>query len=305
MRIGVTGASGLIGTALAQAARERGDSVIRFVRPGAETPESEVIRWNPATDDIDDRDLRRTGGLDAVVNLAGAGIADRRWSPARRAEITASRIRSTSLLVRAIGALPSGCPTVASGSAIGYYGSRGSEVLDEDSSAGTDFLAGVCSQWEHAAQPLKEFGTTVAYLRTGIVMSSRGGALKKQLPLFRFGLGGRLSTGRQWLSPISLHDEVRAILWAVDHRFEGPINLTAPNPLTNADFTAAVARKVHRPAHAPVPSLALQLALGRPLALEAVLASQRVVPRRLVDSGFAFQHPNISNILDWALDQER
>ncbi|HUV57688.1 MAG TPA: TIGR01777 family oxidoreductase [Acidimicrobiales bacterium] len=305
MRIGVTGSSGLIGSAFLQAAHERGDLIIRFVRPGADTPEGGVIRWNPATNDVDDADLRRTGGLDAVVNLAGAGIADRRWSRARRSEITSSRIKSTSLLANVIGALPSGCPMVVSGSAIGYYGSRGNEVLDEDSTPGTDFLADVCSQWEHAAQPLTKHGTVVAYLRTGIVMSSRGGALKKQLPLFRFGLGGRLSTGRQWLSPISLYDEVRAILWAIDHRLEGPINVTAPTPLTNADFTKALARKVHRPARAPVPTLALQLALGRPLALEAVLASQRVIPRRLIDSGFAFEHPNISDILDWTLDQER
>ncbi len=306
MRIGVTGSSGLIGTALIDALRERGDDVVRFVRPGASTGDSALaVRWDPATHDLDDGDLRKVGGLDAVVHLAGAGIADQRWSKTRRAEIANSRAQSTSLLVSAISALPSGCAFVASGSAIGYYGSRGDEILDESSSPGDDFLAGVCVQWEASAEPLRAIGTNVAYLRTGIVMSTRGGALAKQLPLFRLGLGGRLSSGRQWLSPISLDDEVRAILWLIEGRHDGPFNLTAPNPLTNADFTRTLARSLHRPAMAAVPSFALELALGRDLACDAVLASQRVLPQRLSELGFTFRHVDAAAILTWALQQRR
>lgn len=302
MRIGVTGSSGLIGTALVDALHERGDDVVRFVRPGSAMFEaSTAVRWNPATNDLDEGDLRLVGGLDAVVHLAGAGIADRRWSEARRAEIATSRAQSTSLLVSAVAAFPSGCAFVASGSAIGYYGSRGDEVLDESSAPGDDFLARVCVEWEASAAPLRAFGTSVAYLRTGIVMSRRGGALAKQLPLFRLGLGGRLSTGRQWVSPISLEDEVRAILWLLERRLDGPCNLTAPKPLTNADFTRTLARILHRPAMASVPAFALELALGRDLARDAVLASQRVLPHRLSEQGFTFHHPAAATILDWAL----
>lgn len=301
MRIGVTGSSGLIGTALVSALTERADEVVRFVRPGTSFDPEAVIRWNPATNDVDETDLQRVGGLDAVVHLAGAGIAERRWSEARQSEITVSRTKSTALLVSAIGALPSGCATVASGSAIGYYGSRSDEVLDETSSAGQDFLAGVCSAWEANAAPLRDLGTSVAYVRTGIVMSADGGALAKQLPLFRLGLGGRLSTGRQWLSPISLEDEVRAILWLIDHGADGPFNLTAPAPLTNADFTHTLARALHRPAVAVVPAFALELALGHDLAHEAVLASQRVLPRRLLEQGFTFRDPDAAAILARAL----
>jgi len=305
MRIGVTGSSGLIGTALVQAARERGDSVIRFVRPGTESPESEVIRWNPTADDVDEADLRKVGGLDAVVHLAGAGIADRRWNAERRKEILDSRTRSTELLSIAIAALPSGCPMVASGSAIGYYGSRGDEILAESSSTGSGFLADVCQKWERAADPLRDLGTKVSYLRTGIVMSSRGGALKKQIPLFRLGLGGPLSHGDQWMSPISLADEVRAILWIVDRNLDGPVNLTSPSPLTNRAFTKVLARQLHRPSVVSAPTPALRLMLGADLVDQVILASQRTIPTRLTESGFEFRHPNANAIVHWALTEER
>ena len=193
---------------------------------------------------------------------------------------------------------------VASGSAIGYYGSRGDEILTETSSSGDDFLAKVCLDWEHAAQPIAELGTAVSHLRTGIVMSSKGGALKRQLPLFRWGLGGRLGSGRQWLSPISLDDEVRAIMFLVDRGLPGAFNLTAPTPLTNKDFTAQLATALRRPAVAAVPSFALELALGRSLADEAVLASQRVLPERLLGEGFAFQHSDNTAIVQWVLSIE-
>jgi len=186
---------------------------------------------------------------------------------------------------------------VASASAVGYYGSRDDELLDETSVAGDDFLAGVCVGWEAAAAPLRDAGATVAYLRSGIVMSSRGGALERQLPLFKLGLGGHLANGQQWLSPISLHDEVRAILWIIDHRSAGPFNLVAPMPLTNRDFTRALGHALGRPAILRVPKRALKVVLGKELTTGAVLASQRVLPFALLKSGFKFKHPGATSIL--------
>ena len=302
MRVGVTGASGLIGSALAAALRARGDTVVTFVRDA--TRRDDAVRWDPSRGTVDEDDLRRSGPFDAVVHLAGAGIAERRWSVARRHEILESRTRSTSLLVAALTA--SGAPaTVASGSAIGYYGSRGDSLLDESSTSGDDFLADVCRQWEDAAAPLRAAGTAVAHLRTGIVQSTRGGALRRQLPLFRLGLGGRLGSGRQWMSPISIDDEVRAITWVIDRRLDGPVNLVAPEPLTNRDFTRALARATHRRAVAHVPAFALSLALGRDLTEGVVLASQRVLPRRLSESGFVFEAPDATTILASVLARGR
>jgi uncharacterized protein (TIGR01777 family) len=297
MRVGITGSSGLIGSALVTALRANGNDVVRFVRPTSASDGEPVIRWDPSRQVVDESDLRRVGGFDAVVHLAGAGIADRRWTTARKQEILTSRTNATSLLVSALGSIATGTPMFASGSAIGYYGSRGDEELDETSSPGGDFLAEVCASWEEAAAPIAQHGTVVASLRTGIVMSDRGGALKKQLPLFRLGLGGVLSNGRQWLSPISLNDEVRAILWVLDHRLAGPVNLVTPHPLTNADFTKSLARLVRRSAWVRVPALALKIALGDELATGAVLASQRVLPRVLLDSGFTFDNVDITSIL--------
>ena len=299
MRIGLTGASGFIGSALANALHERGDHVVRFIRPLAPVTSGDVVRWDPARNIIDDDDLARVGELDAVVHLAGAGIADKRWTAARKNEILLSRSRSTLLLVDALGS--NGTAFLASGSAIGFYGSRGDEVLDESSTRGDDFLAEVCSQWEDATMALSKKGTGVAHLRTGIVMSRTGGALKKQLPLFRIGAGGPLSSGRQWLSPISLVDEVRAILWIVDRRLTGPVNLTGPEPLRNRDFTKVLAQEIHRPALLRVPAFALKIALGTELATGAVLASQRVIPKVLTESGFSFSSPTTTEIIKSAL----
>jgi hypothetical protein len=304
VRVAVTGASGLIGWALASALEDRGDDVVRFVRPGTPgTPSTvgAVVRWDPTRQVVDEGDLARAGGFDGVVHLAGAGIGDRRWSARRREEILTSRTHSTSLLVEALGTMGSAPGVLASGSSVGFYGSRGDEILDEQSLQGTGFLAEVCGRWEAEAAPLAKAGTVVAALRTGIVMSASGGALKKQLPLFRMGLGGTLSTGRQWLSPISLRDEVRAILWVLDHSLGGPLNLVAPEPLSNRDFTKSLARQVHRPALARVPAVALRIALGSGITSEAVLASQRVVPTVLTDTGFQFTNSTIESILDAAI----
>lgn len=300
MRVGVTGSSGFIGSALVTALDERGDEVVRFVRPNSAHRSGEEVRWDPARGLVDEEDLRRVGRFDAVVNLAGAGIADRRWSNTRKAEILTSRTNATAMLIRVLGE-SSGTAFLANGSAVGVYGSRGDETLDESSSSGDDFLAHVCAEWEQATAPLERSGTTVAHLRTGIVMSSRGGMLKKQLPLFRLGLGGAMGTGRQWFSPISLRDEVRAIVWLLENRASGPFNLVAPAALTNRAFTEALAHQLRRPARLRIPSSALRVALGGQLVTGAVLASQRVVPAALLGSGFTFEHPDIESILSSAL----
>lgn len=299
MRIGVTGSSGFLGSTLVSALRERGDNVVRFVRPDSPRAEDEVVRWDPSRGLVDDGDVRRVGRFDAVVNLAGAGIADRRWSKTRKEVLRRSRTDATSLLVQLLGD-SSGTAFLASGSAVGVYGTRADEPVDESSKPGDDFLARLCTEWERATSPLEESGTTVAHVRTGIVMSSRGGALKKQLPLFRLGLGGELGSGRQWISPISLRDYVRAMLWLLDTPVSGPCNLVAPAPCSNHDLTRALAHEMHRPARLRVPQGVLRLALGSELVVGAVLASQRVVPRALLEGGFSFETPEIGSILSSA-----
>jgi uncharacterized protein (TIGR01777 family) len=300
VRVGVTGSTGFIGSAVVAALRERDDTVVRFVRPDSPRGTDEVIRWDPSRGLVDDGDLRRVGGFDAVVNLAGAGIADRRWTDQRKSEIRHSRTAAAALLAHVLGET-SATPFLASASAVGVYGSRGDEVLDEASTLGDDFLARVCIEWEGATSPCERVGTAVAHLRTGIVLSSRGGVLKKQLPLFRLGLGGCLGGGEQWMSPISLRDEVRAILWLIETRATGPFNLVAPAALSNRNLTQVLAHQLHRPARLRVPSSALRMALGSELVVGAVLASQRVVPTSLHDSGFNFEHADIESIVSAAL----
>jgi uncharacterized protein (TIGR01777 family) len=298
VRVGVTGSSGLIGRSLVAALEERGDEVVRFLRPTSSASGTSSIRWDPTRGDVDEDHLRRAA-LDAVVNLAGTGIGDRRWSPARKREILESRVAATSTLVRALASV--GVGHLVNASAIGWYGSRGDELLDETSMRGADFLSDVCHAWEDAAAPLADAGTTVTYLRTGIVLDAHGGALRQQLPLFRFGLGGRFGSGDQWMSPVSLADEVRAVLWLLDHRLSGPVNVVAPSPLTNRDFTQVLASALHRPALFTVPHVALGLVLGNEMADELVFASQRVVPSALQSSGFRFEHPDAASALAWAL----
>jgi uncharacterized protein len=305
VRVGVTGSTGFIGAALADELARRGDEVVRFVRPDTVEVSASVVRWDPRRGEVDDVALNRLGGFDAVVHLAGAGIGDHRWSEPRKDEILRSRTESTQLLVRALADSRVGTRHFASGSAIGYYGSRADEILDEHSPPGDDFLAGVCRAWEQSASPLASHGTTVSLLRTGIVLSPSGGALRRQLPLFRLGLGGVLGSGRQWLSPISLDDEVRAILWVIDHALSGPVNLVAPTPLTNARFTRELGRALGRPTFTRVPAVTLHLALGTEAADSLVLSSQRVAPRALEASGFSFAHPDAQSILGAVLTRPR
>lgn len=298
MRVLVTGSHGLIGGALVERLHGDGDDVVALVRPaspGHSTPPAAEssgratwVAWDPRREWIDEAGLDAAGPFDAVVHLAGAGIADRRWTPRRRGELVDTRVRATGLLVEALGRLHACPPVLVSGSAIGYYGERVADVLDEDSAPGTGFLAGLCRSWESEAQRLADRSRVVC-LRTGVVLSTRGGALAKQLPLFRLGLGGRLGDGRQFVSWITLRDEIAVIRRAMDDvRIVGPVNATAPTPVTNAELTAALARALRRPAILPVPRLVLEAALGADLVAEAVLASQRVQPARLSAAGHRF-----------------
>ncbi len=297
MRVVISGASGLIGASVVTALRARGDDVTPLVR---RTPAAGEARWDPAAGSIDTGALE---GADAVVHLAGAGIGDKRWSAARRHEILSSRVQSTSLLARTLARLGRPPSVLVSASAVGFYGDRGDEELTEESSPGSGFLAEVCRTWEDATEAADDAGIRVVRLRSGVVLSAHGGALARQLPLFRLGVGGRLGSGRQWLSWISLPDEVGAVLRALDDpALDGPVNATAPAPVTNRAFTAALGRVLHRPTVMAVPAFALRAALGADLASEMVLAGQRVVPAKLTATGFAFRHADVDTALAAVLD---
>ena len=298
MKIGITGSTGLIGTALIETLTAAGHQAVPFIRSKEAVNGS--VRWSPKDRVVNQDDITAVGGVDAVVHLAGAGIADKRWTSQRRREILESRVLGTETLAQWIAGTPEPPSVFLSGSAIGFYGNRGDDVLDEESDGGTGFLADVCRAWEAPAAAVTRSGVRVTVLRTGIVMSPRGGALKKQLPLFRAGLGGRLGSGRQWSSSISLRDTTAALLHLITHPVNGPVNLVAPEPARNRDVTSALAKAVHRPALFPVPPVALAFALGKDCAEEMLLASQRIVPRRLLESGFTFHDHTIEAIAEWA-----
>ncbi len=291
MRVAITGSSGLIGTALIEALRTGGHEPIP-VRRGPAGPGE--ISWDPVAGTIDPAQL---SGVDAVVHLAGAGIGDHRWTDDYKREIRESRTRTTNLISEAIAAADNGPRILLSGSAIGFYGSRGDEILDESSAAGSGFLAQICIDWEASTAVAMAAGVRVALLRTGIVLSPHGGALKKQLPLFRFGLGGKFGAGTQWQSWISIDDEVAAIVYLLEHEVDGPVNLTAPHPVTNAEFTKTLASVLKRPAILPVPSFGPKLLLGAELAQNLLFDGQRVVPAVLESSGYRFAHPDLETAL--------
>jgi len=284
MRIIVSGASGLIGSALVPHLASRGHDVVRLVRRSAGAGESQ---WNPARGEID---ANVVGTADAIIHLSGAGIGDKRWSNSYKREILDSRVKSTKLLASVIAGAAKRPGVFLSGSAIGYYGARGDETLDETSTAGDGFLADVCKQWEAAAIGA---GTRTVFLRTGIVLSPKGGALKKQLPLFKAGLGGRFGRGDQWQSWISITDEIRAIEFLLTSSITGPVNLTAPAPVTNVEFSRVLGNVLQRPAILPVPSIGPKLLLGGELADALLFTGQRVLPRTLSSAGFQFDHPTL------------
>ena len=298
MRILISGATGLIGSALRAALIRRGDEVVTLVRPRAHGVAGPTLSWDPAQRTINAAALDELGVVDAVVHLAGAGIADKRWTASRKAEIRDSRIDGTSTLASAVAEMATRPSALICGSAIGWYGSRGDEILDEGSSPGSGFLAEVCVAWEGAAHAATTAGIRTVFARTGIVLSTAGGALAKQLPLFRAGVGGKLGPGTQWTSWISLDDEVAALIALIDDpTISGVVNLTAPEPVRNAELTKAVGRAQHRPTVMAVPPFALKIALGAELVDEALLASQRVRPATLLNQGFVFAHATIDSAL--------
>jgi uncharacterized protein len=294
MKLVISGSSGLIGTALTGRLLASGHSVTRLVRAPRTSSEPDAVVWNPAEGTIDAAALHRCGPFDGVVHLAGAGIGDKRWSSARKDTILGSRIESTQLLVDALAALPSRPSVLISASAIGWYGVRGNESLTESSTAGTGFLADVCEAWEAAARPAADLGIRTVHLRSGVVLSRRGGALAKLVPLFRFGVGGRTGNGRQYRSWITLDDEVGVIeRCLVDDRLVGPVNATAPQPATDAELAKALGSALHRPSALPAPAAAVRLALGTEMADQLVLGGQRVLPAALEAVGYRFLHAEV------------
>ena len=290
--IAVSGATGLIGRALVARLRAHGHTVHRLVR-GARDATPSDIRWDPARGELDRAAL---AGVRAVVHLAGEPVAQR-WTPAVKAAIRDSRVQGTALLAKALAVMDAPPTVLLGGSAIGYYGDRGDDVLDESSTPGQDFLAEVTQAWEAAARPAADAGIRTVALRTGIVLDADGGALHKLLTPFRLGLGGPIGSGRQWMSWIALDDEVRAIehaLWT--ESLEGPVNLVSPNPVTNDEFASVLGRVLARPAILPVPGFALRLLYGE-MADATILAGQRVLPRALLASGFEFGAPTLEQAL--------
>jgi uncharacterized protein (TIGR01777 family) len=291
VKVLVSGSSGLIGSALVPALRQAGHQVVRLVRRRPEPPDE--FFWLPDAGQLDRSALE---GVDAVVHLAGETIG-KRWTSSAKERIRASRIEGARLLTEAMREMGTPPRVFVSASAVGYYGDRGSEILDENEAPGRGFLAEVCKDWEAATRPAVERGVRVVNARTGIVLSGRGGALKAMLPLFQLGLGGVLGDGRQYMSWIAIDDVVRGYLHLLeDSGLSGPVNLTSPNPVTNAEFTQTLAKVLGRPAFLRVPAQVLTLPLGE-MAQETLLASQRAIPRRLLERGFQFQYPELEGAL--------
>ena len=285
-KIAVTGASGLIGSALVAQLKSDGHEVQKIVRRPVRT--SDEVSWNPIKGEID---LQALAGVDAIFHLAGAGVGDKRWTAAYRSEILNSRLLGTTTIATACEQLQ---PDVfISASAIGYYGETGDRSVSEADRGGTDFLSIVCREWEAVADLAPSIRTIK--LRTGLVLDPTGGALGRMIPLFKFGLGGKLGSGKQWWSWITLHDQIRAMIFLMNSKIEGAVNLTSPNPVTNQEFTAALAMALKRPAIFPAPAFALRAVLGG-FSTE-VLGSKKVIPKVLMDNKFEFDYPHVSSAL--------
>lgn len=297
MRVAVTGSTGFVGRALLRGLLAAGHEPVRIVRSAA--PDSiDSVRWDPAQGRLDPADLV---GIDAVVHLAGESIGQRRWSEAQKQLIRDSRTGSTALLAETMAGTDSGPGLLISASAVGFYGSRGDEVLDETSTGGDDFLASVCRDWEAAADPARAAGIRVVHPRIGVVLGPSGGALGNLLPLFRLGLGGRIGDGRQWVSWITLPDLVAALVWLLDAEVEGPVNLTAPAPVTNLELTRTLGQVLRRPARLPAPKPALWARLGRELTEALLYSSTRALPEVLKRHNFPFAHPDLETGLQAVL----
>jgi uncharacterized protein len=295
MRVVIAGSSGLIGTALVPRLREGGHEVVRLVRRTPQAPDERG--WDPAAGHLAPGALE---GADAVVNLCGAGIGDKRWTGAYKQELRDSRMIPTDVLARAVA--EHGIRTLVNGSAVGWYGDTGAMAVDESARRGTGFLSDLCRDWENATAPASEGGARVVLVRTGLVLSPSGGLMGRLKPLFQFGLGGKLGSGTQFMPWISLDDEVGAIVHALENdTVAGPLNATGPDPVSNAEFTRLLAAQLNRPAPWAVPGFALRTALGG-FADEGVLVSQRVLPGVLEREGFAFRHGTLSEAFAAVLD---
>jgi uncharacterized protein (TIGR01777 family) len=292
MKIAVSGASGLLGSTLLPFLTTGGHSVVRLVRTSDAPAPS--IHWDPERGTIDAAALE---GVDAVVHLAGENIGTGRWTPAKKARIYASRVDGTTLLVRALVGLARPPQTLVAASAIGYYGNRADDLVDEDSTPGTGFLTDLCREWEAATQPAVQRGIRVVNLRFGIALSAAGGALVNVLPVFRLGLGGRLGNGAQYMSWVAIDDAIGAVLHALaTPTLSGPVNVVAPTPVTNREFTATLARVISRPAVLPLPAFAVKLLFGE-MGEDLLLGSARVEPHRLKESGYGFRLPDLEGAL--------
>ncbi|MEO6317890.1 MAG: TIGR01777 family oxidoreductase [Acidimicrobiales bacterium] len=291
MRIAITGSSGLVGSALVRSLEADGHTAVRVVRSGGGP---DTIRWDIERGDIDAAGLE---GLDGVVHLAGEGIAEKRWTDDQKRKIKESRSIGTTLLAHALAGLTDKPPVLVSGSAIGFYGDRGDEQLTEESAPGSGFLTEVVEAWEGAAAPAVTAGIRVAYLRTGIVLDADGGVLDRLVALARFGLLGKLGSGQQWMSWVALTDEVGAIRFLLDQDVAGPVNVTAPGPVTNEVFTKALGRVLKRPTFLPIPSFGPKLLLGSELAESLLFQGQRVLPDVLLDAGYDFKHTDLEPAL--------
>jgi uncharacterized protein len=290
----ISGASGLIGRALSASLRSDGHQVLTLRRGGI--TDGSAIGWDPDAGRIDAPALE---GADAVVHLAGEGIGEHKWTPEQKRRIRDSRVRGTSVLAAAVASRERKPRVFVSASAIGYYGDRGDELLTEKSPSGDDFLAEVCRAWEAETQPAADSGVRTVKLRTGIVLAKHGGVLQRLLTPFRLGVGGKQGSGKQWMSWIALDDEIGAIRAAIDNEaMRGPINVVAPNPVTNQEFAHALGRALHRPAVLPTPLLPLKVRYGGELVKTLLLVSQRVEPAALEDAGFAFRYPVLEPALD-------
>jgi len=292
MWIVISGASGLVGTALTEALRGEGHAVARLVRSG-QTASADEIPWDPAVGIIDSAAME---GADAVVNLSGANIAAGRWTARRKEILRSSRLRPTRLLVETMGRLRQKPRVFLSASATGYYGNRGDEILTEASAPGSDFLAALARDWEAEAMRAESAGTRAVILRFGVILSKSGGALPRMLLPFRLGIGGRFGNGAQWMPWVALDDVTGAIRFLIaNEEIRGPVNIVAPHPSTNAEFTRALARAVHRPAVLPAPAFMLHLALGE--MTDALLGSQRARPARLLAAGYSWHYDELEPAL--------
>ena len=286
-RIAISGSSGLIGTALVGHLKSEGHTVQRLVRRAPVA--ADEVQWDPQTGFVD---LSALTGVDAIIHLAGVGVGDKRWTKRYKSEILNSRLLGTTTIAKAVAELK---PQVfISASAIGWYGESGNRAVVETDRVGDDFLAAVCREWESAADLAGDVRTVK--IRTGLVLDPTGGALGKMLPLFRLGFGGKLGSGKQWWSWITLHDQIRAIVFTLENPISGPVNVTSPNPVTNQEFTSALARALHRPALFPAPAIALKIALGG--FSSEVLGSKKVIPHVLQEAGFTWDYPHITEALN-------